>query len=279
MAGLTAAIYARRANKTALVLENKAYGGQIINTVNIENWPGDYKVSGADLMKKVHTQAIDLGAKIEYEAAESITRSEEFWTKEDASEDTRHLWLVQTDESEYLAKSIIIATGTEPRKLSSKQARDAGSRPISYCATCDGALYKGKPVVVVGSGNTAKHETLYLKNIASKVYHIHHDDPIPEDATAVFVAIGRVPNTDIFEDVVDLDESGYIVAGENCITSTDGIFAAGDCRTKDVRQLVTAAADGAVAATTVVDYLNQVVGHHLFNKRVLFSCAAHPFIK
>ena len=138
--------------------------------------------------------------------------------------------------------------GTEPRKLSEKQAADAGERPISYCATCDGALYKGKPVVVVGSGNTAKHEMKYLENICSKVYHIHHDDPIPKDAEAVFVAIGRVPNTGFVQNVVELDKSGFVVAGEDCKTSTPGIFAAGDCRTKDVRQLVTAAADGAVAA-------------------------------
>lgn len=241
IAGLTAAIYLQRAGKKTLVLESKIHGGQIINTINIENWPGDFKVSGAELMQKIYQQAKDLGAEIEYEEVVEII---------DGTEK-----IVKTEDDEYKTKSIIIATGTEPRKMSDAQTKSAGNRAISYCATCDGALYKGKPVVVVGSGNTAKHEIAYLKNIASEVYHIHHDDPIPEKAVAVFVAIGRVPNTQIFKDVVDLDEKGYVKSGEDCHTSSEGIFAAGDCRTKDVRQLVTAAGDGAVAADAVIKYL------------------------
>ena len=110
-------------------------------------------------------------------------------------------------------------------------------------------------VVVVGSGNSAKNEMSYLKNIASKVYHIHHDDPIPKDAVAVFVAIGRVPNTDFLKGKVDLNKDGYVVAGEDCETSVPGIFVAGDCRTKAVRQLITAASDGAIAAEAAVKYL------------------------
>ncbi|MBQ3296209.1 FAD-dependent oxidoreductase, partial [Candidatus Saccharibacteria bacterium] len=163
--------------------------------------------------------------------------------------------IVTTDDAEYEARAIIIATGTEPRRMSNQQTADAGKRAISYCATCDGALYKGKPVVVVGSGNTAKHEMKYLEGICSKVYHIHHDDPIPEDAVAVFVAIGRIPNTKIFEGLIDLDDKGYVVAGEYCKTSAEGVFVAGDCRAKDIRQLVTAAGDGAVAADAAVRYL------------------------
>ncbi|MBR5354792.1 MAG: FAD-dependent oxidoreductase, partial [Alphaproteobacteria bacterium] len=151
--------------------------------------------------------------------------------------------------------AVIIATGTEPRRLSEKQEKDAGERAISYCAICDGALYKDKPVVVVGSGNTAKQEIKYLENIASKVYHIHHDDPIPKDAVAVFVAIGRVPATEEFEKLVELDDAGFIVASEDCKTSCSGVFVAGDCRTKAVRQLVTASGDGAVAADAALKYL------------------------
>lgn len=234
MAGLTSAIYLCRANKTVLVLEGNIHGGQIINTINIENWPGDFKVSGADLMQKIYQQAVDLGAEIEYEEVIEIINSDDK--------------IVKTEDGEYETKSIILATGTEPRKLSEKQTKDAGSRAISYCATCDGALYKGKPVVVVGSGNTAKHEIKYLEGIASKVHHIHHDDPIPKDAEAVFVAIGRIPNTKFLKGLIELDEHGYIKASEDCKTSVEGIFAAGDCRTKDVRQLVTAAGDAAVAA-------------------------------
>ena len=244
IAGLTAAIYARRAEKTVLVLEGKVPGGQIVNTLKIENWPGDYGISGKDLVQKIQKQAIELGAKIEFDEAMSIAENEGTFT-------------VYGEDDEYVAKSVILAVGAEPRKLSEKQTKDAGERPISYCATCDGALYKGKPVVVVGSGNTAKQEMTYLKNIVSKVYHIHHDDLIPEDAEAVFVAIGRVPSTGFLDGLVELDSAGYIVAGENCETSKNGIFVAGDCRTKNLRQLVTAAGDGAVAAEAAIKYLEK----------------------
>lgn len=235
IAGLTSAIYTARAGKKTLILEGKVYGGQIINTLSIENWPGDFKVSGVDLMNKVKNQATELGAEIELEEVEKVEKIEGGFR-------------VVTEDGEYTAGAVIVAVGAEPRKLSEKQAADAGKRAISYCATCDGALYKGKPVVVVGSGNSAKDEIEYLEGIASKVYHIHHDDPIPEDAEAVFVAIGRVPSTGFLKGLVDMDEKGYIVAGEDCKTSCPGIYAVGDCRTKTTRQLVTAAADGAIAA-------------------------------
>ena len=245
VAGMTAAIYARRAGRTVLVLEKKATGGQIINTLDIENWPGEQKISGAELTDRIYHQANRLGANFEYVDIDKIEKDGEIWK----------VWNSGEPDDCYRGKTIILAMGTEPRRLSEKQEKDAGRRPISYCATCDGALFRGNPVVVVGSGNTAKSETKYLEQIASKVYHIHHDDPIPEDAVAVFVAIGRVPNTEIVRDLVKLDEAGFIVAGEDCRTSMPGIFVAGDCRTKNVHQLVTAAADGAVAATGAVKYL------------------------
>ncbi len=244
MAGLTTAIYLGRAGKTTLVLEPDVVGGQIMSALSIENWPGELNISGADLMKKVEKQAKEVGAEIKYEEISKVTKDGD-------------RFFVATDEDEYTCGAIVIATGTDPRKLSEKQSKDAGERPISYCATCDGALYKDKKVVVVGSGNTAKHEIKYLEGICSKVYHIHHDDPIPEDAEAVFVAIGRVPATSVVADLVELDSNGYIKAGEDCITSCPGIFAAGDCRTKAVRQLVTAAADGAVASGVAIDYLSK----------------------
>lgn len=243
IAGLTSAIYACRAGKKVVVFENLVPGGQIINTLKIENWPGDFGVSGRDLIQKIQKQAEDLGAEIKFEEVLSVE-------KQGAG------FLVKTEEDDYACGAIVIATGTEPRKLSEAQAKDAGKRPISYCATCDGALYKDKPVVVVGSGNTAKDEIAYLDGICSKVYHIHHDDPIPEDAEAVFVAIGRLPNTRAFADLVELDDKGYIVAGEKCETSCPGVFVAGDCRTKQVRQLVTAAGDGAIAAGAAIEYLS-----------------------
>lgn len=244
IAGLTAAIYVARAGKSVLALETKACGGQIVDALRVDNWPGDMGVSGTDLMKKICAQAKELGAEVKYERVESVSEHGGGFA-------------VKTDENEYVAGAMILAMGTEPRKLSEKQTQEADARPISYCATCDGALYKDKPVVVVGSGNTAKHEIKYLEGIASKVCHIHHDDPIPEDAEAVFVAIGRVPATEFLRGLVDLNSDGYVVAGENCVTSRPGVFAAGDCRTKSVRQLVTAAGDGAVAAGAAVKYLSK----------------------
>lgn len=243
IAGMTAGIYVKRAGLSVLIIEKTIHGGQIINTLNIENWPGDLGISGAELSEKIYKQVSELGVELTYEDVEEI--------KKDSSKG----FVVKTDEDEYSCGAVILAVGTEPRRLSEKQTADAGKRAISYCATCDGALYKGKPVVVVGSGNTAKHEIKYLENIASKVYHIHHDDPIPEDAEAVFVAIGRLPNTKFLKDLVDLDSDGYIVADESCKTSCDGVFVAGDCRTKNVRQLVTAAGDGSVAAESAIEYL------------------------
>ncbi len=247
IAGMTAAIYLGRANKSVLILENKISGGQIVNSLKVENWPGESEISGADLSKKIYHQMNNLGVKIEYENVNSISKQ--------IVDGIKSEFLVKTDENIYSSSEIILAVGTEPRKMSEKQEKDAGKRPISYCATCDGPLYKGKNVVVVGSGNTAKHEINYLSGIASKVYHIHHDDPIPKDADAVFVAIGRVPSTDFLKGFVELDTEGYIVAGEDCRTSVDGVYAVGDCRTKSVRQLVTAAADGAVAAGQAIQNL------------------------
>lgn len=244
LAGLTAAIYVARANKTVLVLEAKMHGGQIINTFKVGNWPGDPGISGADLMQKVYNHAVELGAEVAYEETLSIAKAD-------------NEFIVKTADDEYAAEAVILAMGTEPRKLSAKQTKDAGERAISYCAICDGALYKGKPVVVVGSGKSADHEAKYLENIASKVYRIHHDDPIPEDAAAVFAAIGRVPGTKVAAGVVELDNDGYVVAGEDCQTSCKGIFVAGDCRTKPVRQLVTAAGDGAVAAKMAIEWVGR----------------------
>ena len=242
VAGMTAAIYVRRAGKSVVVFEEKVPGGQIVNTSSVANWPGEPGISGADLSREIKEQMVGLSAELEYATVSSVKKTDEGF-------------MVETDDGEFLVGAVILAMGTEPRKLSEKQMKDAGERTISYCATCDGALYKGKPVVVVGSGNTAKHEMAYLSNIASKVYHIHHDEPIPEEAVAVFVAIGRVPHTEVAKGLVDLDDDGYVMAGEDCLTSCPGVFVAGDCRTKNLRQLVTAAADGAVAGNAAVQYL------------------------
>ena len=244
IAGLTAAIYAVRAGKSAIVLESKMEGGQIINTINIENWPGDMRVTGVELIRKIKAQAEELGAEIDYVNVEKIVKTKDGFE------------IFGDMDEKFKAKTVILAMGTNPRKLSDEMMKDAGKRPVSYCATCDGALYKGKKVVVVGHGNSAEHEIKYLKGICSEVYNIHHDEKIPEDAEAIFVAIGRIPATECAKEIVETNARGYIVASEDCHTSCAGVFVAGDCRTKDLRQLVTAASDGAVAATEAMHFLS-----------------------
>lgn len=293
IAGMTAAIYARRAGKSVLVLESKVPGGQIVSTFRIENWPGDFGVSGADLSKKVSDQVNQLGAKVDYEVVEKIEKHQEgFWVK--------------TDENEYQARAVILAMGTKDRELNIPGGHELAGKGISYCATCDGALYKDKTVAVVGGGNSAMASALYLADLASRVYLINLSGEFKGDAMLVdklkardnvefllgynseevlgeekvrglrlvpsgmvesvtegrelavdgiFVAIGKQPATDLVSDLVELDQAGYIVAGEDCHTSLDGIFVAGDCRTKQLRQLITAASDGAMAASEAIQFL------------------------
>ncbi len=291
-AGLTAAIYARRAAKSVLVLEAKFYGGQIINTPDIENYPACAHVSGYDFAGKIYEQAKALGAEILYEKASEI--------KDNGDEKE-----VITDEGSHLARAVIIATGSKNRKLGLEGEDELIGRGVSYCATCDGAFYRKKAVAVVGGGNTALEDALYLADIVEKVYLIHRRDSFRGDeATAellkgrgnvefvlnstvtklnaqntlesvevtdnsgktrtlevsgLFVAVGRIPENKEFGELVKLDENGYIVAGEDCVTSARGIFAAGDNRVKTVRQLVTATADGAVAATEAIKYLKEKI--------------------
>lgn len=295
IAGLTAAIYVRRSNKTVLVLEGQAYGGQIINTLQIENWPGDYGVSGVNLMQKIYKQATELGAEVEFEEVEVAEKNGEDF-------------VIKTEDGEYEAGAVILAVGAEDKKLGIEREAELTGRGVSYCATCDGAFYKGKKVAVIGGGNTALYDAVYLADIADKVYVVHRRDEfrgdavlveklkrkenvefvlgyVPEqilgdgkvagvklapsgkvvsvtsekilDVDGIFVAIGKKPATEKYAKLVKLDENGYIVASEDCRTSCDGVYVAGDCRTKDIRQLVTAAADGAVAADAAVNYLSK----------------------
>ena len=287
IAGLTAAIYAARANKKVVVLEGKTHGGQIITTDKIANYPGISGISGVDLMNNVYEQVKSLGVKVEYAEVLSVNLDGDI--KE-----------IVTEEGAFYANSVIIAVGACEKKLGLKNEDRFTGRGISYCATCDGGFYKNKAVAVVGGGNSALYEALYLSNIASKVYLIQHSNKFRGDAILVdklsdiknvefvmdskpveylgerrieglviedssqkkrelkvdgiFVAIGRVPATEIFKDQIEL-ENGYIKADENCHTSKDGVFVAGDCRTKNVRQLITAASDGAVAASEAIEYL------------------------
>ena len=288
IAGMTAAIYAKRANRSVLVLESKIYGGQIINTFNIANWPGEPGISGVDLSQNIYKQMDDLGVEIEYSEVVAV-------------KDNGEIKEVETDDGIYIGRSLIVAVGSVDRKMEIPREQEMAGRGVSYCATCDGAFYKDKDVVVVGGGNTAFYDALYLADVAKKVYLVHRRDSFRADAILVekvrakknmefvleahpvgilgekkveglvvenkdgekqnlvvdgiFVAVGRVPATKVFSGLIDLDESGYIVAGEDCHTSCPGIFVAGDCRTKTTRQLVTAAGDGAVAANEAVRYL------------------------
>lgn len=295
IAGLTAGIYVTRANKKVLVLESKTHGGQIITSFHIANYPGLPDVSGVDLMNSIYNQAKKLGAEVEY--AEVMEVRDKGELKEVITEDYEE----GSDEGKYLARALIIATGSNERKLGLKNEEKFTGRGISYCATCDGGFYKEKPVAVIGGGNTALYDALYLADVASKVYLVHRRNEFRGDAflvdklktkknvefvlesvpsellgekkieglevenlnhekrtlevDGIFVAVGRVPATEIFKDLVELDEGGYVRAGEDCHTSKEGIFVAGDCRVKSLRQLVTASSDGAVAATEAVHYL------------------------
>lgn len=290
-AGLTAAIYACRASKSVLVLEAAAYGGQIINTPDIENYPVEEHISGFDFATKVYNQAKKLGAEVKFERVIGIADNGE--EKE-----------VVTKKNTYTCKAVILATGSKNRKLGVEGEDKLVGRGISYCATCDGAFHKNKTVAVVGGGNTALEDALYLADLADKVYLIHRRAEFRGEESAVsalkekqnveivlnsvviklnaektlqsvevrddegntrtlevsglFVAVGRIPDNQDFSGLIQLDEAGYVQAGENCRTNVEGVFTAGDNRTKEVRQLVTATADGAVAATEAVKYLNNL---------------------
>ena len=288
-AGMTAAIYARRAAKTVLVLEAVNYGGQILNTPDIENYPAEAHISGFDFSTKLYEQAKGLGAEFIFEKAVGIKNGNGGKT-------------VVTVKNSYEARAVILATGSANRKLGLEDEERLVGKGVSYCATCDGNFYRKKVVAVVGGGNTALEDALYLSDLAEKVYLIHRRDSFRGEEANVsrltardnveficnsnvtklisdkrlravevtnridgsvrtvelnglFVAVGRVPENNNFADLVRLDEAGYVEAGEDCHTSCAGIFVAGDNRTKTLRQLVTAAADGAMAATEAVKYL------------------------
>jgi len=290
-AGLSAAIYTVRAGKSALVLEASSYGGQIINTPDIENYPGIAHISGFDFATGLYNQAKDLGADIRFERVTGIITE-------------GNVKKVITSQNEYECKAVILATGAKNRPLGLPNEQELVGKGVSYCATCDGMFYRNKVVAVNGGGNTALEDAQFLSNYCEKVYVIHRRDKfradqkeverlkakdnvefvldstitkLNEDASGLvslevtnkntgdtrtievsglFVAIGQAPDNTAFENVASLDEKGYIKAGEDLKTGTEGIFTAGDCRTKIVRQLTTAASDGAVAALAACGYID-----------------------
>ncbi len=284
-AGLTAAIYCARANRQVKLFEGAFFGGQIVNSPLVENYPALPDVSGYDYSQALKGQARSLGAEL-------ISK------KVVAIEKTEGGYLVKTRKDEYECRALIAAVGASPKKLGLPREDELIGSGISFCATCDGNFYKNADVAVVGGGETAVQDALYLSDICNKVYLIHRRDGFRAAAgnvaklrdkqnvefvidsvvtklkgdvklegvsvadknggerdipvKALFEAVGQTPNTALFAGLVGLDPAGYIVAGEDCITSEPGIFAAGDCRTKTLRQLTTAAADGSVAATAAV---------------------------
>ena len=292
-AGLSAAIYGVRAGKKTLVLDGAFYGGQIVNTQSVENYPGISNVSGYDFVYGLYTQATELGAEYKNDRVVAINQLD------DCKE-------VVCESDKYQAKTIILAMGANNKKLGVAREAELTGRGVSYCATCDGAFYRGMDVAVIGGGNTALEDALVLSGICNKVYLVHRRDSFRAeealvdrargkdniefvtDSTVVsflgdnkvtgikvtnvktneekdinvdgvFVAVGMKPASDIAIDLVDLDENGYIIADESCKTSVPGIFVAGDIRTKEVRQLVTAAADGAIAALAASQYIDATI--------------------
>lgn len=290
IAGLTAAVYARRAGLSALVFEASVCGGQIVSSPEVDNYPARPHVAGWQLASDLQAQAEEFGAEIKYAAVTGL--SVENGKK-----------LVHTASETFECRTVIIANGAEHRRLSCDGADRLFQKGVSLCATCDGAFFRGKECCVVGGGNTAFDDAVYLSSIASKVYLVNRRSVfraesklvaaakardnveiltpwLPErvlgerrvegfeirnaetgeiktlPVSGVFTAIGLIPSNGIFKGIIELDDAGYIIADENCRTSAPGIFAAGDTRVKELRQLVTAASDGAIAATQAAAYIN-----------------------
>ena len=285
VAGLTAGIYCMRAGLNAVLYESIATGGQAALTNEIENYPGfPSPISGAELTSLMEKQAKNLGLEIKRGKATEVSSAGGY-----------HKCTFSSGIEES-AKAIIIATGASPRKTGLQNELRLGGMGVSYCATCDGFFYRGKTVAVVGGGDTAVSDAIFLSQFCKKVYLIHRRDTLraakklqerlfsienveiiwnstPEDilgesrvsgirikntktqdisdieTDGIFIAIGVIPNSEIFRNMLDCDENGFIITDERMETSVKGIFAAGDIRHKPLLQIVTAAADGAVAAT------------------------------
>lgn len=293
-AGLTAAIYAARAGMRAIVFDRTVYGGQVANTLEVENYPAIEKISGVDFSNAIYSQAVKLGAEVRFETVETLELSGE-------------RKMIKTAEGNaYYGGAVIIANGAKRRRLGCAGESEFEGRGVSYCATCDGAFFRNKDVAIVGGGNTALEGALFLSGLCRKVYVIHRrnsfrgekimaeavaakenveilfnsvvEEILGEDGkvcgasvknlslgektelklSGVFIAVGYAPENALFEKWVDVDEAGYIIADETCRTSCPGVYVAGDSRTKPLRQIVTAAADGAVAAFTAASEIRLI---------------------
>lgn len=297
--GLSAALYAARGLLDVLIVEKEAWGGQIVTTDDLENYPGGEGNSGKSVTKRMKEQV---------EAFDNVEFVHEAVTEVDFSDKVKKITLEKTGVVE--AKTVIIATGAVPRKLGVPGEKEFTAKGVSYCSTCDAAFMEGLEIFVVGGGNSAVEEAMYLSNFGRKVTVLVRDDETNCDAVAlerakkidnleiryntsiteikgdglvgsidlvdsetgetsvyeadeedgtfgIFVYIGSIPQSDLFEGQVEIDDWGYIVAGEDCKTNVDGVYVAGDVRTTVLRQVVTAAADGAVATTAAEHYINE----------------------
>lgn len=291
-AGLTAALYALRAGKTALIIEKNAFGGQITWSPKVENFPTIESISGTELADRLMEQTMNQGAEMELDEVTAI----------ELDGDVKR---VKTEfGGEFEAKAVIIATGARPRMLGIEREAELVGSGVCFCAVCDGAFYKGCPVAVNGGGNSALQDAMLLSDTCSRVYLVHRRDSFRGEAKLVealrekenvefvlnssitalhgeteltgitvtdkmgnerkiavdglFVAIGHAPDNGIFAELIDLDAGGYADSGEDCMTKTSGVFVAGDCRRKSVRQLTTAAADGSAAALAACSYIDSL---------------------
>lgn len=292
-AGLTAALYALRADKSALILEAGGFGGQITHSPKIENYPGFEMISGNELADKMVSQVLMQGADVELTRATGIEKT-------DAG------FVVHTEDGDFEGKTVVIATGAKHRQLGVEGENELVGEGISYCAVCDGAFCKGQRVAVIGGGNSALQEAVLLsegcshvtvvQNLAYltgeerlaaslrkkdnvsfvfsnivegfetadgaltgvKLKNTESGENSVLEVDAVFVAIGLAPENGDFADIAELDGYGYVSSNESCLTSTPGVFAAGDCRTKSVRQIATAVADGATAGLAACRYIDSL---------------------
>ena len=293
-AGMTSALYSLRNGKSVLVLEGDTLGGQIAFSPKVENYPTHKSVSGAELADMLYEQITELGAQIELEKVVATTKRED------------GLFSVVTEYNQYLAKSVILATGVKHRNIGVEGEEELVGKGVSYCATCDGPFYTGEEVALIGDANTALQYSIMLSGYCKKVtvctlfdkffgesnlvktllskqhVEVYHNLSLQEfltadgvlkglrfkntvdgndfvlDTKAVFICVGQKPDNGAFAELVELDDAGFIKAGEDCKTRVEGLFVAGDCRTKRIRQLTTATADGATAAIMACAYVDSL---------------------